>query len=296
MSDRRDPPSDSEAGRDGARSGGSSRAGNDFQRAVGQLEEAVEALVGSARDQLSESAVQIIEETADRLRGRAGQRSDTPGMRARADAFESSDDARAGRGRGDRQARKQARWQRRQARWAERQARRNAHRSGAGGWWSGSSGGGDGWWCGRGRLMRDRRDAWIGGVCSGLARQLDMEAWVVRVIAVSLLLFTPLTMLVFCAYIAAWICLPDGPYERAEDSARGSRRGAESSAPPGADPDRHRPSVAPELGPRFSPRRSLREVRAQFDTVELKLRRMESFVTSPRFELERELARMDGAH
>ena len=53
-------------------------------------------------------------------------------------------------------------------------------------------------------------------------------------------------------------------------------------------------SPAPELGPQLSPRRSLRNLRAAMAQAELRLRRIESHVTSGQYELQRELNKLDG--
>ena len=52
-------------------------------------------------------------------------------------------------------------------------------------------------------------------------------------------------------------------------------------------------SPAPELGLKLAPRRSLRNVQADLDQAELRLRRMESHVTSGQYELQKELHKID---
>ena len=53
---------------------------------------------------------------------------------------------------------------------------------------------------------------------------------------------------------------------------------------------RNHHSPAPEFGAKFSPRQSLRAAQADMAEVELRLRRMEAFVTSDRYSLERGFA------
>ena len=53
-------------------------------------------------------------------------------------------------------------------------------------------------------------------------------------------------------------------------------------------------SPAPELGPKISPRRSLRGLQADLTEAELRLRRMETHVTSGKYELQRELNKIEG--
>lgn len=116
----------------------------------------------------------------------------------------------------------------------------------------------------------------IAGVCARIADRYGMEPWVVRLLAVTGLLFLP--SIVFPAYWILWFLM-----RRSPESERGR--------PQPRQPDHSSP--APELGPRLSPRNSLRNVQDSLAEAELKLRRMESHVTSGQFELQRELRKID---
>ena len=94
--------------------------------------------------------------------------------------------------------------------------------------------------------------------------------------AVTGLLFLP--SIIFPAYWIAYFVMDTPPKEDGK-RRRGNR-------------DDHT-SPAPELGPQLSPRRSLRNVQEDLTEVELRLRRMESHVTSGQYELQRELNRID---
>ena len=131
------------------------------------------------------------------------------------------------------------------------------------------------------RLYRDPSREKIGGVCAGIARYYGMEPWVVRCIAVTGLLFFP--TIVFPAYWIAYFVMDKPPKSDADKAPDDGPRGRRD----------HR-SPAPELGPRFSPRYSLRNVQADLAEVELRLRRMETHVTSGQYELQRELNKIDG--
>jgi phage shock protein C len=147
------------------------------------------------------------------------------------------------------------------------------------------------------RLCLDPRRRRIAGVCAGIARYYGMEPWVVRLIAITGLLFLP--GIVFPAYWVAYFVMerPSGEYAR-WPSTRWMRMQARSHRG-----HRHRrrrsrsrdeySSPAPELGPRISPRRGLRDVQADLTEVELRLRRIEAHVTSGRYELQRELHAID---
>jgi phage shock protein C len=132
------------------------------------------------------------------------------------------------------------------------------------------------------RLCRDVENAKIVGVCAGIANYYGVEHWVVRCIAVTGLLF--FGQIVFPAYWIMYFVM-DSP-----DEARKKRREARRKK-------RDRPSRAtdpmPELHADVNPRRSLRHVQADLQEVELRLRRMESHVTSGQYELQRELHKID---
>jgi phage shock protein C len=130
------------------------------------------------------------------------------------------------------------------------------------------------------RLYRDRRRRKIGGVCAGIARYYGMEPWVVRIIAVTGLLFFP--SIVFPAYWIAYFVMGRPPGRGRPERPRNGRHGRRD----------HR-SPTPELGARLSPRYSLRNVQADLTEVELRLRRMETHVTSGQYELQRELNKID---
>ena len=103
-----------------------------------------------------------------------------------------------------------------------------------------------------------------------------METWVVRCVAITGLLF--MGSIVFPAYWIAYFVMDKPPknpskVEYAEEPVH--------------------ISPAPELGPRFSPRGSLRNAQADLSEVELRLRRMESHVTSGKYELQKELRKIE---
>lgn len=167
-------------------------------------------------------------------------------------------------------------------------------------------------WPGSRDLMRDPERGKIGGVCAGLAHYFGVETWVVRLIAVTGLIFLP--SVVFPAYwIAFFVMDKPGGQRRARRRERRRRRdrarGGQSfpnekqdvqeafrhwdGRPPKSFGSVADASPAPEFGHRLSPRRSLRHVRADFHQMELRLRRIETHITSGRYELQRELSRIE---
>ncbi|NDZ93860.1 PspC domain-containing protein [Streptomyces sp. SID6673] len=58
------------------------------------------------------------------------------------------------------------------------------------------------------RLMRSRDDAWLGGVCGGIAKRFGWDATLIRVLFVaSILLPGPQVLL----YLVLWIVIPREP-------------------------------------------------------------------------------------
>lgn len=140
------------------------------------------------------------------------------------------------------------------------------------------------------RLERDDDNAKIVGVCAGIANYYGVEAWVVRCIAVTGLLF--FGSIVFPAYWIMYFVMddPKAPANSRRNSKRRSRRSsrfAKSDLQGDEMPSRRQPDDE------LSPRRNLRSVQADLQEVELRLRRMETHVTSGQYELQRELHKIE---
>lgn len=113
------------------------------------------------------------------------------------------------------------------------------------------------------RFYRDTDAGKIGGVCAGLAEYFGLDLTLTRVIAVVSMLFFPA---VFMVYILLWFLLPTKPGKLYRDED---------------DRDFWR-------GVRVSPAETLSEVRHRFRSADAKLQRMERYVTSRNFTLDRE--------
>ena len=136
-------------------------------------------------------------------------------------------------------------------------------------------------------LYRDKKRGKLFGVCAGLGRYYGIETWVVRCAAITALLF--LNWLAVVAYLVAAMILDPEPETAPRRPSRPvRRRGQRRQASPDADADARR--YAPP-----SARTQLRTVGAGFDEMELRLRRMETHITSGSYELQREFGRLGGA-
>ena len=142
------------------------------------------------------------------------------------------------------------------------------------------------------RLCRDREHGKLLGVCAGIANYCGLETWVVRLIALTGLVF--LTSVTLVGYFVAALLMDRSPLR--DSPLRESLNKRTSRARPPRRRRRrrsHRKDDSPEAYS-WIPRQRLRDVRAEFDQMELKLRRMETHVTSGTYELHRELAELEG--
>ena len=139
------------------------------------------------------------------------------------------------------------------------------------------------------KLCRDRERGKLMGVCAGIGRYYGIEAWVIRCVAVTGLI--AFNWLAVVAYFVAGFIL-DADADAGEAKPKPRRRGRRERKRDGDAKVR-------QDSPRYaapSPQQQLRTVDADFDEIELRLRRMESYVTSGRYELHREFGRIgDGA-
>lgn len=147
-----------------------------------------------------------------------------------------------------------------------------------------------------GRLYRDPENQKIGGVCAGLARYLGFETWAVRLAALTGLIFIP--GVVFPAYWIAYFIMdtPDNDLDDQAPRGDGKRRGRSRRKQRRDERElsqRGAAAVGNEPPQKFNAGRSLRYTSADLTQAELRLRRLESFITSDQYELQKELAKIE---
>lgn len=259
-------------GRDEARRSGRARRGGD-DSATERLERALQDLKHSATDVVNEKAAGVVEDLERSVRRLREEMDAAPEAAASAEAeggprHDAHDEGhRRGRHRGSGRRRSRGivdpddwfgpRGRARVAADDEIEAKRS-----------------NGWLR---DLYREPERGWIAGVCAGVARYYDIEVWVARVVAFTLLLFIP--QIAFWAYVIAIFMLGKRPRMDAPTPVRAA---ASSKSSP-----------APEFGPRLAPRPGLRTLRVQFRDIEMRVRRMEETVTSQEFTLKRELSALE---
>lgn len=118
------------------------------------------------------------------------------------------------------------------------------------------------------KFYRDPVAGKFGGVCAGLAEYFGFDLAMTRILTVVAMFFFPA---IFLVYVALWMVLPTKPVTLYRDED---------------DRDFWR-------GLRVSPAETLSEVRHRFRAADAKLQRMERYVTSRSFGLDREFENLE---
>lgn len=127
-------------------------------------------------------------------------------------------------------------------------------------------------------LYRNTRDRKIAGVCAGLADHFNVDHWVVRLLAIGALIF--FNSLAFFGYLIAWVVLSPRPkrgpveHEYRYDETTGEDRPVNM------------------FRYRASPSERLRTARERMDDLLNRTSDMESYVTSRRYELDKEFSKI----
>ncbi|MXQ70503.1 envelope stress response membrane protein PspC [Aeromonas caviae] len=124
-------------------------------------------------------------------------------------------------------------------------------------------------------LYRNPQRGKIAGVCAGLAEYFGVETWIVRLLAISGLIFAG--FITFTAYIAAWFLLDKKPvtlYSQ-EDAEFSEVRMKARSWQAGV-----------------TPHQALARIGQELDALEPRVQRIEKLVTSKEFTLQREFSKL----
>lgn len=157
-------------------------------------------------------------------------------------------------------------------------------------------------------LYRDPKNGKIGGVCAGIADYFNLETWFVRILTVTafFLLAGPFILV---TYIAAWFILdkkPAGEYyasgaDRFCDDVNTAQSGFVNKVRRKSSHTENSTSTSEERKIEVKsrvwqagepPREAFFDIQERFRVAELKLRRLERYVTSKEFELNREISRL----
>ncbi len=119
------------------------------------------------------------------------------------------------------------------------------------------------------RLFRDKENAMLAGVAAGIAEYAGLNLGGTRIAIILLMLIPPLTMFIIISYIVMAIVLPVKPADLFESQEKAEFWRGVSNAPSDA----------------------FGSLRHRFRELNMRLERMEAYVTSKEFEIDRELGR-----
>jgi phage shock protein C len=150
-----------------------------------------------------------------------------------------------------------------------------------------------------GSLHRDPSKGKIAGVCSGIAEYFGMEIWLVRILTLTgfFLLAPPFF---FVGYIAAWFILEKKPhglstkprddeYRSASHHNKAKGKGWHNTSEQESDKVVVNSKVWQAGEP---PKQAFMDIKQRFAKNESRLRKMETYVTSSEFQLNRELSKL----
>lgn len=138
------------------------------------------------------------------------------------------------------------------------------------------------------RLYKNPDKAKLCGVCAGLSEFFDLETWVVRLIAVSFFLFSGGTAVV--AYFVACFIMDPKPGSKSNKGCFGNQKRKQRSSDD--NQRQYKASVKDVWKKGKAPTETLQKAEDSFAEMENKLQTMETYVTSKKYQLEKEFEKM----
>lgn len=141
------------------------------------------------------------------------------------------------------------------------------------------------------KLYKNPDRAKLCGVCAGLSEFFELEIWVVRLITVSFFLFSGGTA--FVAYFVACFILDPKPGSVSNRGCFGrGRRQREASSYSDSEKRQYQATVKDVWKKGHAPAETLHKIEASFEKMEGKLQGLESYVTSNKYQLDKEFQNM----
>jgi phage shock protein C len=143
-------------------------------------------------------------------------------------------------------------------------------------------------------LYRDTEKGKIAGVCAGLSDYFGVELWLVRIIVLSAFFLTAGTFVVV-SYIAAWFILDKKPTgTEKHDIFKQDRKTPASSGHKGwrnsSGDEEEKINVKSKVWQAGEPpKQAFHDIKQRFERNESRLRKVETYVTSAEFQLNREI-------
>ena len=147
----------------------------------------------------------------------------------------------------------------------------------------------------RGELTRDPDKGKIAGVCAGVAEYFGIELWLVRILVVSAFFLTAVTFIVV-SYVAAWFILEKkstrhGPSHFKGTSSNHGESGTKGKGWHNANDDEdEKVKVKSKVWQSGEPpKQAFVDIKQRFEKNEVRLRQIETYVTSAQYQLNREI-------
>ncbi|MFT5277345.1 MAG: phage shock protein C [Glaciecola sp.] len=153
-------------------------------------------------------------------------------------------------------------------------------------------------------LYRDPKNGKIAGVCAGIAEYFKLETWLVRILVITAF-FLMAGPFMFVTYVAAWFLLDKKPEGDFASSVKSDSTTSNTSATSGdsawswksagnsVNHDERKIEVKSRVWQAGEPpRQAFFDIQERFRVTELKLRKLEGYVTSSEFQINREISRL----
>jgi phage shock protein C len=154
----------------------------------------------------------------------------------------------------------------------------------------------------RGELTRDPDKGKISGVCAGVAEYFGIELWLVRILVVSAFFLTAGTFVVV-SYVAAWFILEKKSTRHGARNNKSTRRQSFSATSSGKgwqtsgkgwqnsnDDEEEKVKVKSKVWQSGEPpKQAFADIKQRFEKNEVRLRQIETYVTSAQYQLNREI-------
>lgn len=119
-------------------------------------------------------------------------------------------------------------------------------------------------------LYRDTENGKIGGVCAGLAAALGAEIWLIRLLFVSLFLFTGF-FLAIIIYVIAWLLLERMPIKKQQQNSIYANHSMKKKA----------------WQQGHSAEKLLANISIELDDIDSNIQKIENYVTSSSFNIDK---------
>jgi phage shock protein C len=147
---------------------------------------------------------------------------------------------------------------------------------------------------GRGELTRDTERGKIAGVCAGLAEYFGIELWLIRILVVTAFFLSAGTF-IFVSYIAAWFILEKKA--SVKHPAQGSSKNYQTHSQHAGkgwhnvtDEEDEKVKVKSKVWQSGEPpKQAFADIKQRFARNEERLRKVETYVTSSEYQLNREI-------